>query len=102
MRRKQEAGPGRSSSGPASSPLFTGVRGIVILGSSFAGFWIRSRNTPARWPWAGPIRTRGGGYYLTLDAYASIWMLPARRLLVQPHLAPSLYQRSLDCGVSIL
>src|SRR5215208_3736723 len=27
MRRKQEAGPGRSSSGPASSPLFTGMRG---------------------------------------------------------------------------
>jgi hypothetical protein len=34
MRRKQEAGPGRSSCGPASSPLFTGVRGIGILRTS--------------------------------------------------------------------
>jgi hypothetical protein len=42
MRRKQEAGPGRSSSGRASSPLFSGVRGIGILRSSDAGsciFW---------------------------------------------------------------
>src|SRR5688500_1967003 len=34
MRRKQEAGPGRSSSGRASSPLFTEVRGIGILRTS--------------------------------------------------------------------
>jgi hypothetical protein len=37
MRRKQEAGPGRSSSGPASSPLFTGMRGRGILRTSRAG-----------------------------------------------------------------
>src|SRR5215212_28093 len=55
-----------------------------------------------RWPWGGPIHARSGGYYPGLDAYAGIWMLPARPLLVQLHLAPSLYQRSLDCGVSIL
>jgi hypothetical protein len=34
MRRKQVAGPGRSSSGPASSPLFTEVPRRGILGSS--------------------------------------------------------------------
>src|SRR5215208_2180009 len=57
--------------------LFTGVRGIRILGSSLAGSWIKPRNTPPRWPWAGPIRAQGGEYYLRLDAYASIWMLLA-------------------------
>src|SRR5215211_3350488 len=57
--------------------LFTGVRGIRILGSSLAGSWIKPRNTSARWPWAGLTHARGGRYYLRLDAYASIWMLPA-------------------------
>jgi hypothetical protein len=60
--------------------LFTGVRGIGILGSSLARFWIRPRNTPALWPWAVPIQARGGGYYLRLDAYAGIWIAaPCRR-----------------------
>jgi hypothetical protein len=80
-------------SGSLSTALFTRVRGIGILGSSLAGSWIRPRNTPARWPWAGPIHTRGGRYYLILDAYAGMWMLaaddapPPRALyaLLQPH-----------------
>jgi hypothetical protein len=33
--------------------LFTLVRGRQILGSPFAGFWIRSRNTPPDSP--GPV-----------------------------------------------
>src|SRR5215210_2383828 len=82
--------------------LLTQVRGIVILGSPYARSWIRSRNTSSRWPWVGPTHGRGGRYYLRLDAYASIWMLLARPLLVQPHLAPSLYQRSLDRSVRVL
>jgi hypothetical protein len=56
-------------------PLFTQVHGIEILGSSDAGFWIRPRNTPAPWPWAGPSHVRGGRYYLRLDAYAYSWKL---------------------------
>jgi hypothetical protein len=31
-------------------PLFTGVRGIRILGSSLAESWIKPRNTPPRCP----------------------------------------------------
>src|SRR5829696_6837080 len=62
---------------PPLLPLFTEVRGIRILGSSLAGSWIKPRNTPARWPWAGPIGARGGWYYLRLDAYAAFWMLLA-------------------------
>src|SRR5215217_1753103 len=53
------------------------LRLLGILGSPFAGCCIRTRNTPARWPWVAPIRARGGRYYLGLDAYASIWMPPA-------------------------
>jgi len=83
-------------------PLFTGVRGICVLGSSFAESCIKPRNTPARWPRAGPIRARGGRYYLRLDAYARIWMLPALLLLVQAHLAPGLYQRRFYRCVSVL
>src|SRR5215207_9845997 len=45
--------------------------------SSDARFWIRPRNTPAQGYRAGPIHSRGGGYYLRLDAYAPLWMLPA-------------------------
>src|SRR5215217_8975772 len=62
--------------------LFTRVRGIGILGSSLAGSWIKPRNTPPRWPWAGPNHARGGWYYWGLDAYANSWMLPARPFLV--------------------
>ena len=57
--------------------LFTEVRGIGILGSSLAGSWIKPRNTPPRWPWDGSIHARGGRYYLRLDAYAGLWILPA-------------------------
>src|SRR5215203_4563532 len=83
-------------------PLFTGVRGIGILGSSLAGFWIKPRNTPPRWPWASPIRARGGRYYLRLDAYAGSWMLPAKPLLVRPHPALGLHQCFLDRCVRVL
>src|SRR5215203_1097258 len=66
---------------PFFMPLFTQVRGRRILGSPFAGFWIKPRNTPPRWSRGGPIRARDGRYYLRLDAYASIWMLgPGLRL----------------------
>src|SRR5215203_2629126 len=54
--------------------LFTRVRRIGILGSSDPGSWIKPRNTPPRWPWAGSIRSRDGRYYLMLDAYACFWM----------------------------
>src|SRR5215203_291014 len=57
------------------TPLFTQVRGIGILGSSLAGSCIKPRNTPPRWPWAGPIPAQGGRYYLRLDAYAASWMV---------------------------
>jgi hypothetical protein len=83
------------SPGPASLPLFTGVRGIEFLGSSLAGSWIKSRNTPPRCPWSGPIHARGGRYYQRLDAYAGSWMLTARPLLVHPYPTPGLYQRYL-------
>src|SRR5215208_4010090 len=56
---------------------FCELRILGILGSPYAGSWIRSRNTPPRWPRVGPIRARGGRYYLRLDAYASVWMAPA-------------------------
>jgi hypothetical protein len=82
--------------------LFTGVRGIGFLGSSDAGSCIKPRNTPPRWPWAGPTHARGGRYYSRLDAYASIWMLPARLFLVQAHPAPGLYQRRLYGRVRVL
>jgi hypothetical protein len=43
---------------PAESlPLFTGVRGIEILGSSLAGSWIRPRNTPPRCAKLSPNRS---------------------------------------------
>jgi hypothetical protein len=73
-------GPGHVYPGPLFLPLFTEVRGIRILGSSLAESWIKSRNTPPRWPWTGLIHTRGGGYYLRLDGYAGIWIAaPCRR-----------------------
>jgi hypothetical protein len=85
-----------------SLPLFTQVRGIGILRSSLAGSWIKPRNTPPRWPWSGPNHARGGRYYSRLDAYASIWMLPARLVLVQAHPAPGLYQRRFYRRVRVL
>src|SRR5215208_1766281 len=63
-------------------PLFTGVRGIGILGSSLAGSWIKPRNTSARWPWGGLIHSRGGRYYPRLDAYARSWMLAKLPMLI--------------------
>src|SRR5215210_2471782 len=53
-------------------------------------------------PLAGPIHAPSGRYYPRLNAYASIWMLPTRPLLVEAHLTPSLYQRSLDSSVGVL
>src|SRR5688500_16296224 len=46
---------------------FCELRLLGILGSPFAGCCIRSRNTPARWPWVAPIHTQGGRCYLRLD-----------------------------------
>jgi hypothetical protein len=60
-------------------PLFTLVRGRGILRGSFAGSWIRPRNTPARCPCGAPIRARGDRYYPRLDAYALSWMLPPEK-----------------------
>jgi hypothetical protein len=40
-------------------PEFPNSFGIGILGSSLAGSWIKPRDTPPRWPWEGPIRSRG-------------------------------------------
>jgi hypothetical protein len=45
MRRKQEAGPGRSSSGPASSPLFT-----EVPRRDSQKLVCRLMHSPARWP----------------------------------------------------
>jgi hypothetical protein len=73
-------------------PLFTQVRGTGILGSSDTGSCIKPRNTPPRWPWADPIHTQGGRYYLRLDAYAGIWMLPADASPPAPH-PPSHFPR---------
>src|SRR5215207_10325450 len=61
---------------------FCELRLLSILGSPDAGFWIRPRNTPPRWPWAEPIHARGGGYYLRLDAYAALWMLAKLPMLI--------------------
>jgi hypothetical protein len=83
------------------SPLFTGVRGIEILGSSLAGSCIKPRNSPSLWPSASPIHARAGRYYLRLDAYASIWMLPAWLFLVHPYPAPGLHERGLDRRVGV-
>jgi hypothetical protein len=52
---------------------------IRILGSPYARSWIRSRNTSSRGPWVGPIHGRGGRYYLRLDAYGLLWILPPGR-----------------------
>jgi hypothetical protein len=60
---------------PFFMPLFTQMRGRVILRSSHAGSWIKPRNTPLRLSWTGSNRTRGGRYYPRLDAYAASWML---------------------------
>src|ERR687893_1998345 len=63
MRRKQEAGPGRSSSGPASSPLFTQVRRIGILGSPRAA-WAETEARvagPRFGAWGPPLRRLPGG-----------------------------------------
>jgi hypothetical protein len=75
---------------------------VDFLRSPFAASWIKPRNNPALWPWIGAIRARGSRDYLRLDAYASIWMLPVRPLLVQPHLAPSLNERGLYRRVGVL
>jgi hypothetical protein len=34
---------------------------------------------PVRWPCTGPIRARGGRYYLCLDAYAPLWILSTEK-----------------------
>ena len=90
MRRKQEAGPGRSSSGRASSPLFSGVRGIGILGSPYTRYWITPPNTPVQRPLAPRIHVAGGRYYLRLDSYARSCIGPgeptSRGDLLQPRL----------------
>jgi hypothetical protein len=80
------------------------LRLIGVLGSPYARSWIRSRNTSSRWPWVGPIHGRGGRYYLRLDAYALLWILPPGPLpsLVRPHPAPSLYERRLSSRVRVL
>src|SRR5829696_3158879 len=38
---------------------------------------IKPRNTPAQGHRSGPIHARDGRYYLRLDAYAGLWILPA-------------------------
>src|SRR5215218_5561321 len=43
------------------SPLFTGVRGREILGSSLAGAWIKARNIPPRWSWPALSTLEAGG-----------------------------------------
>jgi hypothetical protein len=48
--RAPQEGPGPLATSALLLALFTQVRGIGILGSSLAGFWIKPRNTPPRWP----------------------------------------------------
>jgi hypothetical protein len=69
--------------------IFTRVPRIEILGSPHAGSWIKPRNTPPLWPWTGLIHTRGGRYYLRLDAYAASWMV-ATLLVMRCYLFVSL------------
>jgi hypothetical protein len=61
-----------------------------------------SPHSPAPMALGRPIHARGGRCYLRLYADASIWMLPARPLLVHPHPTPGLYQRRLYRRVRIL
>src|SRR4051794_23384848 len=65
--------------------LFTQVRGRGILGSPFAGSWIRPRNTPVQRPRTGPIGVRGGRYYRGLDRYANLFFV----IFGDGHVAPT-------------
>jgi hypothetical protein len=63
---------------PFFLPLFTQLRGREILGSPFAGTWIKPLNTPVLWYQVVRITVYAARYYLELDKDARSRIAPVR------------------------